>query len=85
MAETQTPSLYEWAGGIDRIPALFKAFYAKVPADPVLGPVFAGMPVEHFETVAHFLSEVLGGPPLYSRGGRHGHSTMVAKHLKPTK
>lgn len=37
--------------------------------------------MEHFETVAHFVSEVLGGPPLYSRDGRHGHSTMVAKHL----
>jgi hemoglobin len=81
MTEAQIPSVYQWAGGIDRIRALFKAFYSKVPADSLLGPVFAGMPAEHFETVAHFVSEVLGGPTLYTDDARHGHSTMVAKHL----
>jgi hemoglobin len=81
MVAKQVPTLYEWAGGIGPITALFKAFYARVPSDPILAPVFAEMPVEHFETVAHFVSEVLGGPPLYSGDGSHGHSTMVAKHL----
>jgi hemoglobin len=81
MTTKQIPTLYEWAGGIDPITALFKAFYARVPSHPVLGPVFAHMPAEHFETVAHFVSEVLGGPPLYSGEGHHSHSTMVAKHL----
>ena len=81
MAEKQTPTPYEWAGGVERIQTLFKAFYARVPSDPLLGPVFAGMPAEHFETVAHFVSEVLGGPTLYTGDGRHSHSTMVAKHL----
>jgi truncated hemoglobin YjbI len=38
------PSPYEWAGGFEAIQALFKAFYTRVPLDPVLGPVFAGMP-----------------------------------------
>ena len=75
------PTLYEWAGGIDRIRELFKAFYTRVPTDPILGPVFAHMPAEHFETVAHFVSEVLGGPKLYSGEGRRGHSTMVGEHL----
>jgi hemoglobin len=81
MTDKQIPSLYEWAGGIDRLQGLFKAFYARVPSDPMLGPVFAGMPIEHFETVAHFVGEVLGGPSLYSGDPRHSHSTMVAKHL----
>jgi truncated hemoglobin YjbI len=40
------PSPYEWAGGFEAIQALFKAFYTRVPLDPVLGPVFAGMPAE---------------------------------------
>jgi hemoglobin len=45
------------------------------------GPLFAEMPAEHFRTVAHFVSEVLGGPKLYSGDAQHNHSTMVAKHL----
>jgi hemoglobin len=40
------------------------------------------MPEEHFQTVAHFVSEVLGGPKLYTSDGKHNHSTMVAKHLQ---
>jgi len=35
----------------------------------------------HFQIVAHFVSEVLGGPKLYSGDGQHSHSSMVAKHL----
>jgi hemoglobin len=77
----KVPSLYEWAGGIGKIAALFQAFYDRVPHDPVLGPVFAGMPREHFSTVAHFVSEVLGGPTFYSGEAHHSHSSMVAKHL----
>jgi hemoglobin len=79
--ERVIPSPYEWAGGFEAIQDLFKAFYTRVPLDPVLGPVFAGMPAEHFETVAHFVSEVLGGPKSYTAEGHHSHSTMVAKHL----
>jgi hemoglobin len=81
MSDKEIPTLYQWAGGIDRIQELFKAFYARVPADPLLGPVFAHMHADHFETVAHFVSEVLGGPKLYTGDGTHGHSTMVGKHL----
>jgi hemoglobin len=79
--EAETPTLYEWAGGIDRIDALFAAFYARVPTDAVLGPIFAQMSKDHSRIVANFVSEVLGGPKLYSGDGRHSHSTMVAKHL----
>ena len=81
MAEKQVPTLYEWVGGIERIETLFMKFYERVPADPILAPVFAEMPSEHFRTVAHFVAEVLGGPKLYSGDGSHSHSTMVAKHL----
>jgi hemoglobin len=83
MAESDknVPTLCEWAGGIERIEALFKNFYDKVRADALLSPVFAGMPPEHFKTVAHFVTEVLGGPRLYSSDTIHSHSTMVAKHV----
>jgi hemoglobin len=81
MKTKQIPTLYEWVGGIQRLETLFMKFYERVPADPVLAPIFAEMPAEHFRTVAHFVGEVLGGPPLYSGDGNHGHATMVAKHL----
>lgn len=81
MKPQQIPALYDWAGGSERIELLFMKFYERVPADPILGPVFSQMPPEHFRTVAHFVSEVLGGPKLYSGDGHHSHSTMVAKHL----
>ena len=81
MNTKQVPTLYEWVGGSERLETLFMKFYEQVPADPILGPVFARMPPEHFRTVAHFVGEVLGGPTLYSGDGDHGHSTMVAKHL----
>jgi hemoglobin len=75
------PTLYDWAGGIERLETLFMRFYERVSVDPVLAPVFAKMSSEHFRTVAHFVAEVLGGPILYSGDGIHRHSTMVAKHL----
>lgn len=81
METRKIPTLYEWAGGIEPLEALFNRFYQRVPADPVLAPVFAKMAPDHFRTVAHFVGEVLGGPALYSGNGTHGHSAMVAKHL----
>jgi hemoglobin len=81
MITKTVPTLYEWVGGAEAIEALFRMFYERVPSDAVLAPVFAEMSPEHFRTVASFVSEVLGGPQLYSRDGTHGHSTMVAKHL----
>jgi hemoglobin len=79
--EIKTPTPYEWAGGLDRIEALFAAFYEKVPTDAILGSIFAQMPKDHSHTVAHFVGEVLGGPRLYSGDGHHSHSSMVAKHI----
>lgn len=81
MDSTPVPTLYEWAGGIDRLDALFSAFYARVPDDPVLKEVFAGMSSHHSATVARFVAEVLGGPPFYAGDAMHSHASMVAKHL----
>jgi hemoglobin len=75
------PTLYDWVGGIEPLERLFLRFYERVPSDPILAPVFEKMAKEHFQIVAHFVAEVLGGPKLYSGDGRHSHSTMVAKHL----
>jgi hemoglobin len=78
------PTLYDWIGGLDAIKRLTTHFYAVVPNDPLLAPVFAALPAEHAEHVAYFLAEVLGGPPRYSSDvadSRGGHATMVAHHL----
>ena len=83
-APAPVPTLYEWMGGEPAIERLMALFYSRVPQDPLLAPVFAGMSAAHAEHVARFVAEVLGGPPRYSEelGGAHGgHVRMVAHHL----
>jgi hemoglobin len=79
------PTLYEWAGGLDALTRLTTRFYAVVPNDRILAPVFAAMPADHATHVAYFLSEVLGGPTRYSSDiAEHppgGHARMIAHHL----
>jgi truncated hemoglobin YjbI/quinol monooxygenase YgiN len=74
------PTLYDWAGGTEAFRRLTEAFYARVPDDEILGPVFAGMPADHHRHVADWLGEVFGGPGRYS-AERGGHGAMVARHL----
>jgi hemoglobin len=76
----KVPTLYEWLGGSQVLSRLIERFYLKVPSDPLLAPLFASMPKEHFEHVAQFIAEVLGGPADYS--ARHGgHAAMIRHHL----
>ena len=77
--EPRAPSLYEWAGGGVALRRLTEIFYAKVPLDPILAPVFAHMPADHPEHVAAFVGEVLGGPPRYTSAGG-SHAGMVEHH-----
>ena len=74
------PTLYEWAGGIERLRRLTEAFYGKVKTDPLLASVFAMMDARHPQFVADFLAEVFGGPQRYSEQ-RGGHAHMIGKHL----
>lgn len=78
--EDAIPTLAEWAGGPEAFERLTERFYQKVPADPVLAPVFAHMSPHHARHVAAFVAEVLGGPPLYSGSGG-SHAGMIAQHL----
>jgi hemoglobin len=74
------PTLFEWAGGMAAFERLTAEMYARVPQDPLLGPVFSSMSAEHAKHVAHFIAEVFGGPPVYSeRQGGHAH--MIRRHL----
>ena len=76
---SDTPTLYEWAGGAEAFERLTETFYAKVREDPLLGPVFRGMDPEHPRHVAVWLAEVFGGPALYTEE-RGGYPHMLAKH-----
>jgi hemoglobin len=77
---SRIPTLYEWIGGAESLGRLIDRFYKKVPADPILAPVFAHMAPEHFQYVAQFIGEVLGGPAEYSRL-HGGHAEMIRHHL----
>jgi len=75
----EPPTLFEWMGGEERLNTLFATFYGRVPADPVLGPVFAKMSPDHVRHVAAFVGEVFGGPKTYS-SSMGGHSQMIHRH-----
>jgi hemoglobin len=79
-AMPETPTLFQWMGGMPAIERLFEVFYSRVPADPLLAPVFAGITPEHSKHVATFVAEVLGGPTTYS-GKLGGHRHMVERHV----
>jgi len=75
-AAPQSPSLFEWAGGYPALLRTTTFFWEKhVPQDPVLAPLFAQMPPNLPVRLASWLSEVFGGPELYSEhfddGGKH--------------
>lgn len=74
------PTLYEWLGGMPALERLTVTFYARVPADPLLGPIFARMNPEHAAHVAAFLAEVFGGPKIYSET-LGGHANMLRHHI----
>jgi hemoglobin len=80
MDEKPVPTLYEWIGGKEAVDRLFALFYTRVPADPVLAPVFAQMSPAHSQHVALFVAEVLGGPKTYSQA-HGGHPNMIRRHL----
>jgi hemoglobin len=73
------PTLFDWIGGMPAIERLFDVFYARVPGDPILAPVFANMSPDHVKHVAAFVAEVLRGPETYSRQ-YGGHHHMLVRH-----
>jgi hemoglobin len=77
---TTIPTLSEWAGGQAAFERLTELFYSKVPDDPILAPVFAGMDPAHAVHVAQFVNEVFGGPKHYTEHGG-SHAGMIARHL----
>ena len=80
ISNNEIPTLCAWAGGPDALLRLTTRFYEKVPADPMLAPVFAGAKAQHAGHVAAFIAEVLGGEKAYTTGGS-SHAAMIGRHL----
>lgn len=74
------PTLYEWMGGMPAVRKLMDTFYARVPDDPLLAPLFTHLGPEHNDHVARFIAEVLGGPKTYSEE-LGGHPVMIRHHM----
>jgi hemoglobin len=75
------PTIYERAGGQEAFEKLTEVFYAKVLKDDLLGDLFRDMSSEHSKHVAHFLSEVLGGPKRYTGESQKSHAHMISRHV----
>lgn len=73
-------SLFELAGGSERLTALATNFYARVLADPLLLPLFRDPSEDHAGRMAHWLIEVTGGPAAHSFS-RGGFPTMARAHV----
>jgi truncated hemoglobin YjbI len=75
------PTLYEWLGGEAVLRELTRVFYSRyVMADPLIGPLFAGMAPDHPDRVADWLGEVFGGPAVYS-SEHGGYPRMISQHV----
>ena len=75
------PTVYDWVGGRDALEKLTEVFYAKVLKDDLLADLFHHISPEHSKHVAHFLSEVLGGPKLYTGESKKSHAHMISRHV----
>lgn len=76
MNSSQTP--FE-AIGEQRLHQLVDTFYDKVSKHPLLKPIFPDDLAETARKQKQFLTQYLGGPPLYTE--EHGHPMLRARHL----
>ncbi|SEN66943.1 globin [Lihuaxuella thermophila] len=72
-------TLYEKIGGAEKVRQLVEAFYPKVQAHPLLKPLFPEQIRPVMEKQYMFLTQFLGGPPLYTE--KYGHPMLRARHL----
>ncbi|MBO9605413.1 MAG: globin [Paenibacillaceae bacterium] len=79
MSDRQANTIYEAIGGETALRRLVEAFYPKVQAHPLLGPIFPADIRPVMEKQFLFLTQFFGGPPLYS--DQYGHPMMRARHL----
>jgi hemoglobin len=80
--DKKTPTLYEWAGGMEPITRLIATFYDHAVQDDLLGSYFTHMPKAHVGLVAEWFAEIMGGPKTYSEryGTMTAHPHMIQMH-----
>lgn len=66
-------------GGAEAVRRLVEAFYPKVLQHPLLAPLFPENIEPVMEKQYQFLTQLFGGPHLYTEA--HGHPMMRARHL----
>lgn len=72
-------TLYDAIGGRETVRKLVEAFYPRVYADPDLSPIFPDDMSQIMKKQEMFLTQFLGGPPLYSEV--YGPPMMRHRHL----
>jgi hemoglobin len=73
-------SFFEQLGGDQVLEPLLDAFYDHVFVHPLLAPLFDSEKAEIKRKQRMFLTQFLGGPPLFSM--EFGHPMMRARHMK---
>lgn len=79
MTMNRNISLYEALGGDRSLRLIVEAFYPKVQAHPLLGPLFPEDINPVMEKQHMFLTQFFGGPTLFSDA--FGHPMMRARHM----
>lgn len=65
--------------GEELLSQLVDTFYERVGRHPLLSPIFPDDLTETARKQKQFLTQYLGGPPLYTE--EHGHPMLRARHL----
>lgn len=65
--------------GEEKLHLLVEAFYTRVGHHPDLAPIFPKDLTETARIQKQFLTQFLGGPPLYT--SEHGHPMLRARHM----
>ncbi|OHX48984.1 globin [Cytobacillus pseudoceanisediminis] len=65
--------------GEERLHQLIDAFYRRVGQHPDLVPIFPDDLTETARIQKQFMTQYLGGPPLYT--SEHGHPMLRARHM----
>lgn len=78
------PTLFEHAGGEERLHRLEQVFYNSVLADPLLQPLFGDGQPQHVDHLTSFTAESFGGPDRFSRELGFAHLIAVHRGLRIT-
>lgn len=66
--------------GEEKLHELVDLFYSRIKQDPILAPLFPDDLTETARKQKQFLTQFLGGPPLFTE--EHGHPRLRFRHLR---